>query len=75
MASIVMHRKPVLRGWKLYVAVGVTSYALLVLLMWLQSLKRHHNAPFEIIPEIAFFAAIATVCILASLAWTERRRR
>ena len=75
MASIATRRKSVLRGWKRYVAVGAISYVFLVPLMWLSSLKRHPNSPFETVPEITAFAAIATVCIVVSVAWTERKKR
>jgi hypothetical protein len=70
-----MQTKPVLRGWKLHVEVGVISYVFLVPLMWLSSLKRHPNSPFETVPELGVFAAIASVCIVVSVAWTERKKR
>jgi hypothetical protein len=70
-----MRRRRLLTGWKLYVLVGGSFYAVLLCLLWEKWIVRHPGRSFFYgLPEAAVFTAIATVCLLASLAFDQRRR-
>jgi len=70
-----MGRRRLLTGWKLYVLAGSLFYAILLFLLWVKWIVRHPNiSVLAGLPHVAVFTAIATVCLLASLAIDQRRR-
>ena len=70
-----MQRKPLLKGWKLYVTAGTLGYALMLVLLWLRRISRHPDrSVFGGLSEIAGFAAIVTACLVVLLAYDQRKR-
>jgi len=70
-----MRRRRLLTGWKLYVLAGSSFYTVLLFALWGKWIARHPNiSVLAGLPEVAVYTAIATVCLLASLAIDQRRR-
>jgi hypothetical protein len=70
-----MRKSLKLKGWKLYVVVATLFYVFGLFGLWIRWIGRHpHRSVLDGLSEIAVFTAIATACLLASIAYDQRKR-
>ena len=69
-----MRRRPPLRGWKLYAALGGMFYVVLLFLTWMLWTAIHYNrSALDGFSEVATFTAVVTACFLAFFAFDRSR--
>jgi hypothetical protein len=83
-AAITMKkRRPLLKGWRLYLVPTLLAYPLLFGLLWTQQTIRAksfnrtwHYAHMDVsLKEIALFAGIGVACIAVSIVCADIRKR
>jgi hypothetical protein len=76
-----MKRRPILKGWRLYVLTTLT-YPFFFGLLWVQQTFRakrfnstwHYSHMNVSLKEIGMFAGIAVACLTASVAYADLRK-
>jgi hypothetical protein len=71
-----------LKGWKLYFVVGVLGYPIMFFSIWLRQILMarrfnafaHYSHMDVSIKQVAVLSALANICLLASVIYTDLRK-